>query len=151
MVICQSEILLTASLYSTQLLYKMSGSDDNKKASDDGKKSDITLTFLIAGDDVSKIFKLTISKQERVDSLFPLIQERWPDRFTDPNGLALHKKSFDQPNHSLASDIRDNSGRVGDYMEPQRLISLYFPLQPVNNPFHQYDGDIGPVHIIIYY
>jgi len=129
----------------------MSGSDDNKKASDDGKKSDITLTFLIAGDDVSRIFKLTVSNQERVNYLFLLIQERWPGRFADLNGLALHKKSFDQPNHSLASYIRDNSERQGDYMEPQRLISYYFSFQPLNDPFLQYDGDIGPVHIIIYY
>src|SRR2546430_14592696 len=66
---------------------------------------DITLNFLFAGDDVTNIFPLTVSKQEQVSSLFPMIQARWPHRITDLNGLALYRKNFTQPNPSLASSL----------------------------------------------
>ena len=92
--------------------------------------NDITLNFLFAGDDVANIFPLTVSKQEQVSSLFPMIQAHWPRQITDPNGLALYRKNFTQPNSSLASSlasfIRENRERQGEYMEPQEMIFRYF-------------------------
>jgi hypothetical protein len=115
----------------------------------------INLNFLFAGDDVDKIFQLTVSKRELVSTPFPMIQTLYPRRITDPNRLALYKKNFTQDNRALASSlasfIRENRERQGEYMEPQKTISRYFPEQPNLTPYYEIDGETGPVDVIVYY
>ena len=84
-----------------------------------------------------------------------MIQTLYPRRITDPNRLALYKKNFTQDNRALASSlasyIRDNRERQGEYMEPQETISRYFREQPNLTPYREIDGEIGPIDVIVYY
>src|SRR5690242_5779973 len=112
--------------------------------------SNIRLNCFLRGETVNKIFDveiLTIENFERLDQI--IRQDLLQICFN------LHKVNFLQPNFFIVSSVNSFTTRQGVFIDQQKEISNYFSTLRIDAlikklPYHQENGERGPIHILIY-
>ncbi|CAB5199171.1 unnamed protein product [Rhizophagus irregularis] len=100
--------------------------------------SNIHLVCFVRGETGKDIFPVVIDNNSTVENL----------------GVRSERK-FKQPNHGLVNTVNTTEKKQGELMEPPNKFTYYFSVEDIkglkkNPPYLQYDGEIGPIHVIVY-
>ncbi|CAI2192145.1 17184_t:CDS:1, partial [Funneliformis geosporum] len=99
------------------------------------------------------IFPIVINNNSTVENL--RIEIRKVRRDLSQKNFDLYVRKFKQPNHALVNTMNTTKKRQGELMEPPNKFTYYFSVEDIeglkkNPPYLQYDGEIDPIHVVIY-
>ncbi|CAG8748383.1 18377_t:CDS:2 [Rhizophagus irregularis] len=99
------------------------------------------------------IFPVVIDNNSTVENLGVEIRKVRQD--LSQKNFNLYVRKFKQPNHGLVNTVNTTEKKQGELMEPPNKFTYYFSVEDIkglkkNPPYLQYDGEIGPIHVIVY-
>ncbi|RIA88878.1 hypothetical protein C1645_739058 [Glomus cerebriforme] len=115
--------------------------------------SNIRLICFVYGKTEKDIFPVLINNNSTIENLE--VKIRKVRRVLSQKNFDLYVRKFKQPNHVLVNTVNTTEKRQGELMEPPNKFTYYFSMEDIeqlkkNPPYLQYDGEIGPIHVIIY-
>ena len=115
--------------------------------------SNIHLVCFVRGKTGKDIFPVVIDNNSTVENLGVKIRKVRQD--LSQKNFDLYVRKFQQTNRALVNTVNTTEERQGGLMEPLNKFTYYFSVVEIeqlkkNPPYLQYDGEIGPIHVIVY-
>ncbi|RGB22431.1 hypothetical protein C1646_730599 [Rhizophagus diaphanus] len=115
--------------------------------------NNIHLVCFIHGETGRDIFPVVIDNNSTIKNLEVEIRKVWQD--LSKKNFNLYVRKFKQPNHGLVNTVNTTKKKQEELMESPNKFTYYYSAKDIkglkkNLSYLQYDGKIGPIHIIIY-
>ncbi|GBC37240.2 hypothetical protein GLOIN_2v1816400 [Rhizophagus irregularis DAOM 181602=DAOM 197198] len=125
----------------------------NKESKMSSTTSNIHLVCFVRGETGKDIFPVVIDNNSTVENLGVEIRKVRQD--LSQKNFDLYVRKFKQPNHGLVNTVNTTEKKQGELMEPPNKFTYYFSVKDIkglkkNPPYLQYDGEIVPIHVIVY-